>query len=283
MPLSLMIEYLSELPYYARINLLIITGSGFLCLFLWTAGLGVRYLRKPSLEALPPVPFFPYSTFPNRWEQLYLLLFIILYTVLSSLGLLLPGGDGEAAGKADWEGSFFLILLYLPFILRLAAMPPGGRGTVRQYIILPLCVIFLTYGVSLLMECFQLSQWLVDTTQSPETQDVIQTMQQSHDPWAIAALLFAALIVAPIGEECAFRGFLYTTLRRQCGPVIAALAGGLFFGAIHCSLPQLLPLTVFGIAQCWIYEKTRTLWVPIATHFLFNACSSFLVLTGILD
>lgn len=279
-----MVEYILQLPCYVRLNLLILTGSGFLCLLLWLAGLGIRRLGRPSAEALPPVPFFPYSSFPTIWEQLYLLLFIVLYIVLAAASAFLSGGAEDSAAKeADWSGSLFLILLYLPFILRLAAMPPGGRGSLRQYILLPLCVILLTYGTSLLLENLSIVRWLVETTRTPETQDVIQTMQQSHDPWSLAALLFAALVVAPIGEECAFRGFLYTTLRRQCGPVPAALAAGLFFGAIHVSLPQLLPLTVFGIGQCWVYEKTRTLWVPIATHFLFNACSSFFVLTNILS
>lgn len=277
MPSANMVELFPKLPCYDQINLAILLGSGAFCLMLWLSGLILRRLARPSSQQLPTITFFPYSAFPNTWEQLGTLLFVVLYMALTAIGLL-SGGNADRDGEATWSSCFFLAILYLPFILRMSVMRPGGRGTLVRYALLSLSVIALTYATAFLEEYLQLVKWMVEATHTPETQDVIRVLQQSPSVSSTAALLFAALVVAPIGEECLFRGFLYTTLRHQCGAFPAALAAGLFFGAVHISLPQLLPLTIFGMAQCWVYEKSRTLWVPIATHFLFNASSTFFVL-----
>lgn len=278
MPPATMAEFFPELPCYDRVNLAILLGCGAICLILWLSGLILRHPACLSSQRLPAIPFFPHSAFPNIWEQSFTLLFILLYMALISLDLLAGDKHPDRSEESPWSSCLFLAILYLPFILRMSAMRPGGRGSLAQYALLSLSAIALTYTAAFLEEYVQLVKWMVEATDTPETQDVIRVLQQSPSLDSTIALLFAALVVAPIGEECVFRGFLYTTLRRQCGALPAALAAGLFFGAVHVSLPQLLPLSVFGIAQCWVYEKSRTLWAPIATHFLFNASSAFFVL-----
>ena len=83
----------------------------------------------------------------------------------------------------------------------------------------------------------------------------------------------AAVLVAPICEEIVFRGYLYPILKRFSGVWVAGLCSALLFSCAHGNLVALLPLLIFGIVQVVIYEKTGSLWAPIAVHFCFNSAS----------
>jgi hypothetical protein len=88
-------------------------------------------------------------------------------------------------------------------------------------------------------------------------------------------LLSAALtcVVAPIGEEVLFRGYIFTALRSWRGTLPAALITGLLFGAVHVlSAPvlDLLPLAALGFGLCLLYRYTGSLYPCIAAHVLNN-------------
>lgn len=96
-----------------------------------------------------------------------------------------------------------------------------------------------------------------------------------------ATIAFTAIVLAPIVEEPLFRGILYQSCRdaghRWAGLVLTSL----IFGVVHGNLPTLLPLSLFGAYQCWLYERTGNLLVCILTHAGFNAVFVLLTLTGI--
>jgi uncharacterized protein len=89
-------------------------------------------------------------------------------------------------------------------------------------------------------------------------------------------LLSAALtcVVAPIGEEFLFRGFIFTALRNWRGPWTAAVLTGLLFGLVHVGsapLLDLVPLAAFGFGLCLLYRRTGSLYSCIALHSLNNS------------
>lgn len=89
-------------------------------------------------------------------------------------------------------------------------------------------------------------------------------------------LLSAALtcVVAPIGEEFLFRGFIFTALRNWRGVWPAALITGTLFGAVHAgSAPavDLVPLGVLGVGLCLLYRATGSLYPCIAVHCVNNS------------
>src|SRR3954469_5265581 len=90
-----------------------------------------------------------------------------------------------------------------------------------------------------------------------------------------AIATFAAIAVAaPIGEEIAFRGYLFPALTRWRGPWIAALGTALLFGAAHVLVypPLVLPLMVaFGFGACLLFWFTGSLLPGIALHSINNA------------
>ena len=86
-------------------------------------------------------------------------------------------------------------------------------------------------------------------------------------------MAFAAIVVAPLCEEIVFRGYLYPVMKKFSGPWVAGVCSALIFAAAHGSLVALLPLFVFGCVLVLIYEKTGSLWAPIAVHFCFNGAT----------
>jgi hypothetical protein len=87
-------------------------------------------------------------------------------------------------------------------------------------------------------------------------------------------LLSAGLtcVIAPIGEEFLFRGFIFTALRNWRGLWPAAIITGLLFGAVHAgSAPalDLLPLAALGL--CLLYRATGSLYPSIAAHCINNS------------
>lgn len=81
-------------------------------------------------------------------------------------------------------------------------------------------------------------------------------------------------VIAPLGEELFFRGFFFGALRNWRGPIIAAILTGGLFGLVHVGsspIGYLVPLAIFGIGLCLLYEWTGSLYPPIALHALNNS------------
>jgi len=97
-------------------------------------------------------------------------------------------------------------------------------------------------------------------------------------------LLSATLtcVIAPIGEEFLFRGFIFTALRNWRGTALAAVLTGLLFGGVHAgSAPaiDLVPLALLGAVLCLLYRATGSLYPCIAAH-AFNNSLAFGELVG---
>lgn len=136
----------------------------------------------------------------------------------------------------------------------------------------------LMYLPAQLLDSAGFTQFLVEKTGCPEQQDVVETLQNGPVDVKVMMLIMA-VIIAPITEECCFRGFVYNILKQKSSPVAAALASAALFSSVHASLAQCVQLFIFGLVQCYMYEKTRSLRIPIILHILFNAISSVFLLT----
>lgn len=104
-------------------------------------------------------------------------------------------------------------------------------------------------------------------------QDTVQLLQKSDDPLLLGLMAFAAVIAAPLCEEVVFRGYFYPVMKKFAGMWPAAICSALVFSAAHGNLTAMLPLFLFGGLLVFIYEKTGSLWAPIAVHFCFNGAT----------
>src|SRR5690606_22087105 len=109
----------------------------------------------------------------------------------------------------------------------------------------------------------------------PEQEDV--TRQLGTDESSVLSVAAAGLLIAlaaPLSEELFFRGFMFAALRRSLSLWPAALISALVWASLHLgsgNLGVVIQLAVFGVVLAWLYERSGTLWAPIAAHTINNA------------
>ena len=105
-------------------------------------------------------------------------------------------------------------------------------------------------------------------------QTVVEDLGADRGGLLLIASAVLVVGIAPVVEEFFFRGFFYGALRTRFGVWLAAVLDGALFGLIHYSGPDTLtilpPLAFLGVAFCLLYERTGSLYAPIAFHALNN-------------
>ncbi len=105
-----------------------------------------------------------------------------------------------------------------------------------------------------------------------------------------ALFLLGAAVLAPIGEEVLFRGYLFGSLRRLAGtsrPWIICAYGvsALLFALAHSLaategvLGLLIPSFLIGLALAWGFDRTGSLLPGIVAHALNNGIAFAALLT----
>jgi len=139
---------------------------------------------------------------------------------------------------------------------------PLVSGLAAFGVFLPVFLIISHYWIQLLQ--------LPGQDPGEHLQGPVKQMLQSPSPELLVQLGLVAIIVAPLAEELFFRGFLYGALKRLMQPWVAMMAVGMLFGLMHSPLAATVPMFLFGMMLCYIYEKTGRLIIPITIHVLFN-------------
>jgi len=90
--------------------------------------------------------------------------------------------------------------------------------------------------------------------------------------------LFGAGILVPISEELFFRGALFTWFRNRYNFPIALVVSSLLFALGHIdTIGVVASSLVLGVANAWLFEKSKTLWAPILMHITTNSFAILLI------
>lgn len=111
-----------------------------------------------------------------------------------------------------------------------------------------------------------------------KAQKPVEDMRAAKSIPVVAMSILLACVAAPVLEEILFRGYFYGVLKRFTSPMFGALVSSALFAVVHSNLPALVPLWLFAIILTLSYEMSRTLWVPILIHSLFNGFNIALLL-----
>ena len=147
----------------------------------------------------------------------------------------------------------------------------GARTSLAGAVIAPATVVvmWMIFGG---LHASGYVKWM-ESLGSETVQETVKLLQESKDPLVIGLMAATAVLVAPVCEEVVFRGYFYPVAKRFAGAWPAALCSAMVFAAAHGNLTALLPLFLFGLALVFIYEKTGSLWAPVAVHFCFNGAT----------
>lgn len=84
--------------------------------------------------------------------------------------------------------------------------------------------------------------------------------------WAVVVLV----VLAPVGEELAFRGLVFPGLARSLGLTEAYAITAFAFGILHLAVPSLVTHVPLGLYFCWLRHRSGSLWPPLLAHALHN-------------
>lgn len=93
-----------------------------------------------------------------------------------------------------------------------------------------------------------------------------------------ATLIILAVIMAPIFEEIIFRGIIQKGLiNKGLKPRTAIIISAVVFGLVHMNPWQFVGAVLLGCVLGLVYDKTKSLLLPILLHAFNNLCSSILI------
>lgn len=197
-----------------------------------------------------------------------------------------------------------LFLLAVDTLVQLAILP-DMRATQLNWLMMPLVVVLTLTVVMRLTQGFQLTlDWRVTArrfgliigsavglilvlpmigvvltmlvghpTISQNQASINQTLQGGV--LTQIAMVFLAVVIAPLIEETMFRGVVMNTWFKDNKYYADVLLSAVLFGIFHTtadlSLVTVTPYVVMGAVFALIYRKTGNLAVNIYTHMLYNA------------
>ncbi len=229
---------------------------------------------EPGVDPQPPA-----ADEPPRWPVWY----AFVGFLVALIGTLFAVGVGAAIFgiDPDAESPEFVVLATVLQGGVFAATAIGFAGLVKPPQAWHFGLVKAPFWRSVgwaagAMVAFYLFAAVYTVLLDPEAeQTVTQDLGADQSTLGLVVAGFTVIMIAPVVEEFFFRGFFYKALRTGLPMLVAAAVVGILFGLIHYtdsdSLPILPPLAVLGFLFCVVYEKTGTLFAPIAMHAINNA------------
>lgn len=117
----------------------------------------------------------------------------------------------------------------------------------------------------------------------PDLQNLNNKFFEGQAAMNFTLTIVGTVLLAPLAEECFFRGLLFQGLHRK-NRILAYAVSTVCFALVHVvsylpaygpvnSLLILLQYVPAGIALAWTYEKADTIFAPILIHTLVNTIS----------
>jgi membrane protease YdiL (CAAX protease family) len=192
-------------------------------------------------------------------------------------------GWGSMVGL-NFVGTGSLLALSLWFIIRVCKRPIEDIGLTRNRLYHNILI-----GVAMLIPAIALAYFAEEaivraiTNVLPSQANIIYEMQsQEHkvpndiypeyasDTIKLIISGFLMVILAPVAEEIAFRGMIYSAFRKKHGIWFSMTFSALIFAFSHGQVLHFIPILVSGYLLAYLLEKTKSLVPSISLHVLIN-------------
>ncbi len=224
------------------------------------------------------------SSWQTQWVNFGIFVWLILIVVffIQQLALLVPA---NALGEEDDPLRLLLpaIAMHLAVIVtmligtsRMSEMFPSPTRGLRPIAAAPLGIVFCLAGLPLVCGTAILWNYLLTLWQrfgvaiDTPKQELVEILQESDSTLFLVAVLFVAVVLAPISEELVFRRGIYRFLKGRIPPILALTVSSLMFAAIHFNIQSFLALFALGMLFGRAYERTGSISTPILFHSCFN-------------
>jgi membrane protease YdiL (CAAX protease family) len=222
---------------WSLIDVLLITASSILLIFLGTWALGILY--KPSLTSQTSL-YAGYIAAITALEGIALMASIYLFGVLRK--------------RITWQEVGFR---------------PIQQRWMRWAAVIALAFIPVIGLIALLIQLA-----LGMPLENPQLEFLVP--QDFNWLGAISMIILGGVVV-PIAEEAFFRGVVYSWMRQHSPAWVAILLSSAIFGALHGEISVAGATFVMGIILAWFYERSHSLWAPITIHILNNSLKLILL------
>ena len=134
--------------------------------------------------------------------------------------------------------------------------------------------IYLSFGIIILSD--ELDRIIQIFLPAPEYILDLNGLLRPESILGFFLLFIAVVIIAPLGEELLFRGFLQQILEKHWKDVTkAVLVTALFFAMIHMNPYWFVHIYVLGILLGFLAWKTKSVLPPLILHGINNAMAMF--------
>jgi len=228
---------------------------------------------------------------PSRREWIFGLVYLLVHLlfiqiILVEILLLFASIFGFALTDILFNVIWLLVALVV-LVLFLGEYLRNSFSRFLEYGLSNLTTVLGGYGIywALSLPLTMLLYVLLPELTNPNNDIVMEMAARDFGPmFAIGVLL------APVVEEIFFRGAIFAPLRKV-NRLLAYAVSSLLFGFWHVVQPMifdfspLLFVTMLiyipaGVALARVYERSGSIWTPIALHMLINAVA--LTLTRVL-
>ena len=144
-------------------------------------------------------------------------------------------------------------------------------GIAMMYAILPLNNIFAEWNAGLkLPESMSKIEEMMRSMQESATELTERMLNVNNIGGLIINLIMIAGLAA-LGEELLFRSIIQTSLIKICRNAhIGIFLASAIFSFIHFEFYGFIPRLVLGLLMGYMFYYSRSIWVPMAMHFVNN-------------
>ena len=216
--------------------------------------------------------------YPSFIEALVL---IVLFMVLQmSFGIAVGRWGAELSLSHNGPSGFIINFLLIPLITGIAVISYGlWRGGYKWVSLLQEKRMPLNLYIIILLTSVGLSLFLAEVDKFvrfyyPMTEiwaEIFQNIYQAN----IILSFVGIVVIPPLIEEILFRGIILKGFLKIYSPALAISLSSLLFALIHINIWQMITAFIAGIFLGWVYYRSKSLFLVIFSHVVFNAIAVF--------
>lgn len=207
----------------------------------------------------------------------YLPFYLIINAILIYLALPLLGlkGDLYSINLAYFYLNFFAVVIGFRRFL--------GESLRQTKLLVLIQTVLISYGIYYLLSILVVTlEGILPSFSNPAHETTTEMVSQKTGVMTVCAVL-----LGPLVEEVLMRGLIFAPLARR-NRALAYVISTLVFSALHLwdyvgvapmqeVMLSLLNYVPASIALAYAYERSRSIWTPIALHMLLNAISVWVI------